>query len=102
MESVSQPDTQKDMEKEKEERIMARRRRVEAKLEAKHKAEAGEEPQEVSTQCLLAQFTLMHASERALCKLLDDVLYNFSSNTWFFVIQSPSTCIPYIGATIPA
>lgn len=48
MESTSQPDTQPTEEKEKEERIMARRKRVQAKLEAKRKAEAGEEPQEVS------------------------------------------------------
>lgn len=48
MESTSQPDTQTEGEREKEERIMARRRRVEAKLEAKRKVEAGEEPQEVS------------------------------------------------------
>ena len=47
MESVSQADTQTEGEREREERIMARRRRVEAKLEAKRKAEAGEEPEEV-------------------------------------------------------
>ena len=47
MESVSQADTQTEGEREKAERIMARRRRVETKLEAKRKAEAGEEPEEV-------------------------------------------------------
>lgn len=49
MESTSQPDTHLTEEKEKEERMMARRQRVQAKLEAKRKAEAGEEPQEVRT-----------------------------------------------------
>ena len=53
MESTSQADTQTEGEREKGERIMARRRRVEAKLEAKRKAEAGEEPQEVCLECIL-------------------------------------------------
>ena len=48
--SGSQPvvDTQEaERKREKQERILARRRRVEAKLEAERRAEAGEEPQEV-------------------------------------------------------
>lgn len=43
-------DTQEaERKREKQERILARRRRVEAKLEAKRRAEAGEEPQEVKS-----------------------------------------------------
>ena len=48
MESVSQPDTQEEREREKEERIKARRWRVEENLEARRKEEAGEKPLEVS------------------------------------------------------
>ena len=44
---MSQVDTQTEGEREKAERIMGRRRRVETKLEVKRKAEAGEEPEEV-------------------------------------------------------
>ena len=48
--SGSQPvDTQEaERKREKQERILARRRRVESKLEAKRRTEAGEEPEEVS------------------------------------------------------
>lgn len=52
MESGAQPDGLQEKEKEKKERMMARRKRVGAKLEAKRKAEAGKEPQEVSTSLI--------------------------------------------------
>lgn len=48
MESGTQPDAMEEKEREKKERLMARRKRVESKLEAKRKAEAGEEQEEVS------------------------------------------------------
>ena len=41
-----------DKERGKEERIAARRKRVAAKLEAKRRAEAGEEPEEVMEEIL--------------------------------------------------
>ena len=47
MEPASQPDSQAEGAREREERILDRRKRVEAKLEARRKTETGEEPQEV-------------------------------------------------------
>ena len=50
MEPASQPDSQAEGAREREERILDRRKRVETKLEARRKTETGEEPQEVLGQ----------------------------------------------------